>query len=128
MKRIFAAASILLACAGQASATASIGCAAADDRASFDLTIGNVPVLAVVGAEIDAAGETWSLAGNERSIRVGQAFETPGEMRIDFTDANVEAVVAEIRLFKAAEGDDAAMAGTLKIAGKGAWAVTCVGP
>ena len=36
--------------------------------------------------------------------------------------------IAELRLFKAREGDAYAYGGTLRIAGQGAWAVSCSGP
>jgi hypothetical protein len=43
-------------------------------------------------------------------------------------DANLASKVAELRLFKAAEGEgEAVYAGTLRIPGHGAWAVACSG-
>jgi hypothetical protein len=38
------------------------------------------------------------------------------------------AKLAELRLFKASEGETYARAGTLRIVGMGAWAVSCEGP
>lgn len=114
--------------AGSASASGSIECIAPNGDASLTLTIGSLPVLAVVGASIEA-GEVWTLNGDgENAVAVGQAFRENEEMRIDFTDPNVEKVVAEVRLFSAAENRDVIMAGTLKVVDVGAWAVTCTGP
>ena len=47
---------------------------------------------------------------------------------IDATDPNIEGVVGEIRLNEAIEGGDMALAGTLRIPGSAAFAVTCIGP
>lgn len=114
---------------GPAQATGGIECAAADGAVSLSLTIGSLPVLKVVGATIEADGETWMLGGEgDNALSAGQAFREDGAMRVDFTDPNVERVVAELRLVSASEGRDTATAGTLRIAGTGAWALACTGP
>ncbi|MFC6487645.1 hypothetical protein [Nitratireductor sp. GCM10026969] len=129
MRRLAAALAISIAAVGSASATGSLECTAPDADVSVKLTIGSLPVLAVVGAEIEANGARWALdGGGETAIAVGQAFREAGALRVDFTDPNVERVVAELRLFSAAEERDMAMAGTLRITGEGAWALTCTGP
>lgn len=128
--RSLAAAFLLLVLACQpVLASGSIECTSPDGDASLGLTIGSLPILAVVGAAIEADGKTWTLNGDgESALAVGQAYRTHDAMRIDFTDPNVERVVAEVRLFSASEGKDMATAGTVKVAGSGAWAVTCTGP
>lgn len=129
MRAVLASALLFALAAGPASATASIGCASADDEASFDLAIGNLPILAVVGAFVRAGDRTFSTLEDEGELVLsGQAFGDGQSMRVDLTDSNVERVVAEIRLWQAMEGDDYALAGTLRVPGVGAWPVTCVGP
>ncbi|MDZ5696444.1 hypothetical protein [Chelativorans sp. M5D2P16] len=129
MRRLAAALAISIAAAGSASASGSLECTAPDADVSVKLTIGSLPVLAVVGAEIEANGARWALDGDgESAIAVGQAFRDRGALRVDFTDPNVERVVAELRLFSAAEERNMATAGTLRITGEGAWALTCTGP
>ncbi len=120
---------IVVFLAGPAAATSSIGCASAEGDASVDLSLGNLPITAVVGAHLRAGDAVWStLEGEGEPVISGQAFGDDETLRVDLTDPNVERVIAEIRLFRAMEEDDYALAGTLRIAGVGAWAVTCVGP
>ena len=128
--RIIAAALVCCVAASPASATGSIACASSDeDSVSVELTIGSLPVLAVVGAAITAGEERWSTdAEGEAAVSAGQAFAEEDRLLIDFTDTNVERVVVEVRLFRTFEEDDAAMAGTLRIPGKGAWPLVCIGP
>lgn len=64
----------------------------------------------------------------ESAIISNQAFGSSNEMRIDFTDTNVERIIAELRLFSASEGHDVVTAGTLKIAEVGAFALNCTRP
>ena len=112
-----------------AAATASISCVAPDGGASIELALGNVQGLAVVGALIEAGGKTLSM-GREgaATVSVSQAFAGEDAIRIDFVDPNAVAVAAEIRLFRAAEGADSILAGTLRLPGSGAWPLVCTGP
>ncbi|MDP1731537.1 MAG: hypothetical protein Q8L54_10270 [Devosia sp.] len=72
----------------------------AEGQASFDFLAGALDVISVVGP----------------AISVGAMDEKPG------------ARMAELRLFKAREGDaDTIYAGTLRVPGHGAWAVNCSG-
>lgn len=120
---------ILFCLVGPAAATSSIGCASSEGDASVDLTLGNLPITAVVGAHVRAGDAIWStLEGEGEPVISGQAFGDDATLRVDLTDPNVERVVAELRLFRAMEDDNYALAGTLRIPGVGAWAVTCVGP
>jgi hypothetical protein len=111
-----------------AAATETMICAAGDE-ASAAILLGAMDVIAVVKADIEIGDQHWSTSeGSGTRITVGQAFETSDQVLIDFTDANVNAIVAQLRLFKTAEGDRLATAGTLRIAGAGAYAVVCEGP
>jgi hypothetical protein len=93
------------------------------------MTIGSLPVLGVVHLEFTVDGQTWSTGDvGDVAISVGQAFRDGERWLIDATDRNIESVVAEIRLNEAVEGGDMALAGTLKILGSGAYAVSCIGP
>lgn len=128
--RAIAAALLCCVAVSPASATGSIACASPDyDGVAVELTIGSLPVLGVAGALVTAGGETWSTATEAgEQISVGQAFREADRLLVDFTDPNVERVVAELRLFQTQEERDAAMAGTLRIPGKGAWPLVCAGP
>ena len=123
------AALLLIAGISPASATGTVDCEAADGAASLSLTIGSLPVLGVVHRDVTAGERTWSTGGSgDDAISIGQAFQDGERWLIDGTDANIEGIVAEVRLNQAVEEGDVALAGTLKIRGTGAWAVTCIGP
>lgn len=117
----------LLAGVAPAAATGTIECADPDGRASVELSIGSLPVLAVIHARIETPEGRWS-SGDGEALVVGQQFRGSSGLRVDFTDPNVETVIAELRLVSAEEGRDFAMAGTLRVAGEGAWPLNCVGP
>ncbi|HUE47259.1 MAG TPA: hypothetical protein VMO81_13495 [Aestuariivirgaceae bacterium] len=119
---------MLVAGISPASATGTVDCEAADGAASLTLTIGSLPVLGVVHMEVTAGDRTWSTGSSDDAISVGQAFRDGERWLIDATDPNVEGIVVEVRLNQAIEEGDVALAGTLKIPGTGAWAVTCIGP
>jgi hypothetical protein len=131
MARLWSALATLawVAVASPASATGSIDCEAVEGGARVAMTVGSLPVLHVVHMEIVANDRTWStVESGDAAIRVGQAFRDGDRWLIDATDPNIESVVAEIRLNGASDGRDMVMAGTLKIAGSGAYAISCVGP
>lgn len=116
--------------AGPASATGSIGCeGAGGDDVSIELTLGSLPVLAVVAASIRVGDDVWSTAEDAGSrMAVGQGFSEDGRLMVDFVDPNFEDVVARLRLVSADEAKDQALAGTLAVSGRGAWPIVCVGP
>ena len=128
MKRVAAIGVLLIAFVGPAKATEWLNCSDGD-KASFNVLLGNMNVIAVDTIEVEAGGKKWSTRGDGATpITKGQAFETADQIYIDATDDNVNAIVAQLRLFKASEGEDYVSAGTLRVAGVGAWAVTCSGP
>jgi len=112
-------------------ATEWVNCASPDGGASFDFLAGAVDVLAVVGMTISVGDQVWAsdvAYGPGEPVAVGQAFENEQMLLIDAVDPGVTTKVAELRLFKATEGDAPVYAGTLRIPGHGAWAVSCSGP
>lgn len=128
MKRLAAIGVLLIALAVPAKATEWLNCSDGD-KSSFNVLLGNMNVIAVDTIEVEAAGKKWSTRGGDAAlITKGQAFETADQIYIDATDEKVDVVVAQLRLFKASEGEDYVSAGTLRVAGVGAWAVTCSGP
>ena len=123
------AALALIASAAPAAATGTVGCEAAESGAGLLLTIGSLPVLSVVHMEFTDGEKTWSTSDSgDVAVVVGQAFRDGNRWLIDATDPNIEGVVGEIRLMEAVEGTSVALAGTLRISGSGAFAVTCIGP
>jgi hypothetical protein len=128
MKRLVAIGVLVIAAAAPARATEWLNCSDGD-KASFNVLLGNMNVIAVDTVKVEAGGKKWSTRGGDATpITNGQAFETADQIYIDVTDDKMDAIVAQLRLFKAGEGDDYVSAGTLRVAGIGAWAVTCSGP
>ncbi|VVT19033.1 conserved exported hypothetical protein [Rhizobium sp. EC-SD404] len=118
-----------LAIAPAAHATGTITCADQDDRVALELSIGSLPVLKVVGGSIAVDDRMIAIGGDDAdAFAVGQAFRADGRLMVDFTDMNIEAVTARLRLEEAGEDRDFVTAGTFQLVGTGAYAVTCVGP
>ena len=113
-------------------ATEWINCASPDGGASIDVLVGATDVLSVVGMTITVGAKVWATDpayGPGEPVSLGQGFEDAETLRIDAVDPNVTTRIAELRLFKATEGDAALVyGGTLRIPGHGAWAVSCSGP
>lgn len=128
------AAAIGIALAGLSSpafATEWVNCGEATGAASFDLLLGTTDVIAVAGMTITVGEKVWAsdvAYGPGEPIAVGQAFETPEMILVDAVDPGVTTKIAELRLFKASEGDVMVYSGTLRLPGHGAWAVSCSGP
>jgi hypothetical protein len=110
-------------------ATGSISCEGVGDDVSVDLTVGSLPVLAIVAGQVRVADEVWAIGeGADHEIALGQAFSENGRILADFVDTNFEHIIVRLRLVSDSEGKDVAMAGTLAVAGTGTWPVTCIGP
>lgn len=125
------AAALVCGLATPSLATEWVNCAAPDGAASFDYLAGTLDVLSIVGMTITVGEQVWATDpayGPGDPVVVGQAFETAEMVLIDAVTPEVDSFVAELRLFKATEGDGYAYGGTLRIPGYGAWAVSCSGP
>jgi hypothetical protein len=109
-------------------ATEWVHCADAGGAASFDYLAGDgTGVLQVSAVTITAAEKVWAsdpANGPGDPVSIGQAYEDGAMVLIDAMDKDFTKL-AELRLFKAGEGDAVALGGTLRIAGQGAWAVSC---
>jgi hypothetical protein len=122
---------VLVGGCGCAHATEWVNCAAPDGTASIDYLTGSLDVLNVSGLTITVGEKVWAsdvAYGPGDPVAVGQAFESADSVYIDAVTTDMSARVAELRLFKASEGDTVAYAGTLRLPGIGAYPVTCSGP
>ena len=103
-------------------------CADAGGAASFDYLAGDgLGVLAVAELTVSAGEKVWAsdpANGPGDPVKVGQAFEDDHTISIDAMDKDF-VKIAELRLIKTSEGDASITAGTLRIVGQGAWAVSC---
>lgn len=112
-------------------ATEWVNCVAPDGAATFDFLVGSVDFLSIAGLNITTGEKVWASSaayGPGDPVVVGQAFETDNAILIDAVDEGMAAKIAELRLFKTTEGDELVYGGTLRIAGYGAWPVSCTGP
>jgi hypothetical protein len=125
--RAAAIAALLAALAMPAHATANISCVAPDNSASVDLVIGRLPVLGVVNGGFVIGETVYAMdSGGPNAIAVGQAFDDGDTVQVDFTDTNVEKVIASLRLHTSFENDMFAQAGILTMPGVGAWPLVCL--
>jgi hypothetical protein len=131
MIRVAAIAALVAGFGSPALATEWVHCASARGEASFDYLAGDgLGVLSVVGLNVSVGEQVWAsdvAYGPGEPISIGQQFEDAETVRIDAMDKDF-AKLAELRLFKASEGESVVDGGTLRIAGHGAWAVSCEGP
>ncbi len=128
MKRLAAIGAVMIAAALPAKATEWLICADGG-KASINVLLGNMNVIAIDTIQIEVGQKKWSTRGEGAiPITKGQAFETADQILLDVTDDSEDAIVAQLRLFKATEGDEYVSGGTLRVVGEGAWAVTCSGP
>lgn len=100
----------------------------AGDAAGIDLATGRLAVLHILDATVSVGKETWTTAPDRISgtpIVVGQAFQDADSIAVDLMDDNYEAVLVRLRIVTESEADEVVMAGTLAVAGRGVWAVTC---
>ena len=119
----------ILFTASQAAATGGVYCDGADeDSVGAYLSVGRVPGFAVVNAHITALERTWDTGGQEGAepIVMAQGAIVGDLIVADFTDPNVEGIVASLRVVQIHNDTGMAAAGVLSMPGIGIWPVTCV--
>ncbi len=128
MIRLAAIAVLGALAASPALATGWMSCTHAGGEASFDYLAGDGRgVLSIDAVTITAGERVWAsdpANGPGEPVAIGQQFEDASTILVDAIGEGSEKV-AELRLFKAGEGDVLVYAGTLHIPGMGAWAVSC---
>ncbi len=128
MKQFALALGMLFTAAIPASATGVISCQS-DDGTSVILQLGFVAVDSIIGATISSENQIWTTDETGGiPVSILQSFVESGKISVDFSDRNLEQIIARLRLLTATEGMDQAMAGTLQITDVGVWSVTCEGP
>jgi opacity protein-like surface antigen len=130
MKQLLAAAAIATAFAAPAQAAEWTYCTDSQETASINLLLGDTDVIGIETIDMESGDKKWSTKAGQgvTTIAVGQGFDTDDRMLVDVTDEKGAGIIAQLRVFKAYEGEDYVFGGTLRIAGVGAWAVECSGP
>ncbi len=109
-------------------ATGEVVCKAIDGRSGeVYLSVGRLPVLNILSAEVNAFGKTWSTAQDaENQIVVGQAFEDKSQLLVDFTNSNIEEIIISLRTSRMSTPKEYGEAGVLRI-GEAVYPVLCEG-
>ena len=115
-----------LATALPAQAEVRMHCADWKKTVAVDILRRESKLISVARIDMATGEKKWSSRGEGTRIMLGQAFETKDRLWIDVAN-DAEEIIAELRLFKSSEGGTSLHAGTLRIAGAGAWAVECKG-
>ena len=92
--------------ASPALATEWVSCVSPGGEASFDYLGGALDVLSIAGLNFSVGEQVWAsdvAYGPGDPVTVGQAFEDSRTVRIDAMDGAMNAVIAELRLFKATD-------------------------
>jgi len=131
IRTIVAAGTLAAAMASPAMATEWIYCGNDDGTATVGLLAGAVEFLSISAVTLQVGEASWASGpsyGDGAPVTVGQAFEDHDMLLIDLYDDNVANLVAQLRVFRAEEGDaDVVYGGVLRVPGHGAWVVSCAG-
>ena len=122
---------VLAGLSSPALATEWINCADNSGAASFDFLVGQADVPSVAALTVSSGDKVWAsdvANGPGDPVSVGQSFIGNDMILIDAISDSM--LVAELRLWVSYsdEVDFPSYGGTLRIPGKGIWAVSCSGP
>ncbi len=114
-------------------ATSTLTCKNQQDTAYIELTIGFAAVESIVKLYIEADGHYFSSAGVNNNaaieivtpITIAQSYVEQDKIEIVVGDLILEKIIATIRLNRAIEGDEQAIAGTLRVNNIGVYSVIC---
>jgi hypothetical protein len=129
-KTTIASGLLLIAAGMPAYASGGIACSAIDkSNVSLEIGLGSLPVLQPHRIDLTIDEKTWSTEeGKDAHVLIGQAFGDDDKILIDLTDDNVNDILVSIRLYKKEDETTAITLGTVEIADKGLYAISCVGP
>lgn len=121
---------IAFAFGASASANATEWIYCSDPEATVDIgfLLGSVDAFMPAGATLRYKTQHWTTNeayGDGALMTVGQGFSDKTMLIVDLYDEGVNSSLAELRVWKAEEGDLTVHAGTLRIPGQGAWVVSC---
>lgn len=129
MRSLILAASLLLTT--PTFATEWMYCGTADDSVSVGVLLGAFQFAQVSATTLHVGEENWSSAevyGPGAPIHAASAYIDDHQAVIEFADADYNETIAQLRVYIAEEGEDYVKGGVLRVTGRGAWVVSCVGP
>ena len=129
MRSLIFAASLLLVT--PAFSTEWVYCGDAKNEVSVGVLLGGVEFVNISGITLVANGKQWASSptyGEGEPIGISETFIGDDQIIIDFADEENSNTLAQLRVYIAEEGEDYVQGGTLRVAGQGAWIVSCEGP
>jgi hypothetical protein len=121
-----ATATVALLASSPAQASFAVFCDGSDG-ASVRIPLGGGVGTTPMSVTIEFGGQTWTSETsleNPQAIVTSQAFVEGSAWYFDFADANIERVVAKVRLFSSVEPGDA-IGGILELPGVGSATLSC---
>jgi hypothetical protein len=106
-------------------------CGDAKNEVSVGVLLGGVEFVNISGITLVANGKQWASSptyGEGEPIGISETFIGDDQIIIDFADEENSNTLAQLRVYIAEEGEDYVQGGTLRVAGQGAWIVSCEGP
>ncbi len=113
--------------ASPAAAAGWMSCSDAGGLATIDYFVGDQTEFTVTAVTVTAGERVWAsdpANGPGDPIVVGDVFDNAAATFVD-ADDGAGNEVADLKLFKAIEGDTTAYGGVLRITDVGAWPVAC---
>ena len=129
MRSLIFAASLLLVT--PAFSTGWVYCGDANNEVSVGVLLGGVEFVNISGITLVANGKQWASSptyGEGEPVAIAQTFIGDDQIIIDFADEENSDTLAQLRVYVAEEGEDYVQGGILRVAGQGAWIVSCEGP
>ena len=129
MRSLIFAASLLLVT--PAFSTEWVYCGDAKNEVSVGVLLGGVEFVNISGITLVANGKQWASSptyGEGEPIGISETFIGDDQIIIDFADEENSNTLAQLRVYIAEEGEDYVQGGILRVAGQGAWIVSCEGP
>ena len=109
-------------------ATEWMYCGDSEDLVSVGFLLGTVDAFMPSAITMNHQAEQWvsdPAYGVGTPISMGQGFSDATSLQVDLFNEGLSERIAELRLSRAEEGDAVVVAGTLRIPGRGAWAIAC---
>lgn len=113
--------------ASPAAAAGWMSCSDAGGLATIDYFVADQAEFSVTAVTVTAGERVWAsdpANGPGDTIFVGEFYDNAAATFVDAID-ELLIEVAELKLFKATEGEETAYGGVLRIVGLGAWPVAC---
>lgn len=126
-----AGALMIAAMSTQASATEWIECSDAAGEVQIGVLAGGVDFAEFSRAHLTVGDDSWSTdpaLEPGTPLTIADSFFDWKQLFVTLTDADRDAVLAELRVFVVSNESGEAKGGVVSVPSKGVWSVTCEGP